>query len=150
MAEIYRKAGVIWSGDLKEGSGLLSTESQVLYEQPITYSMRFEDAPGTNPEELIAAAHAACFSMALASTLKKNGYEPRRTDTSATCTLAPKNGGGHEITAMELHVRGDVPGIDQDTFEQMVQEADKGCPVSNLLRDGLQIKITTTLYEPNQ
>jgi osmotically inducible protein OsmC len=150
MAEIYRKAGVIWSGDLKEGSGLLSTESQVLYEQPITYSMRFEDAPGTNPEELIAAAHAACFSMALASTLKKNGYEPRRTDTSATCTLASKNGGGHEITAMELHVRGDVPGIDQDTFEQMVQEADKGCPVSNLLRDGLQIKITTTLYEPNQ
>jgi osmotically inducible protein OsmC len=87
--------------------------------------------------------------MALASTLKKNGYEPRRTDTNATCTLSPKNGGGHEITAMELHVRGDVPGIDQDTFEQMVQEADKVCPVSNLLRDGLDIKITTTLYEPN-
>ena len=150
MAEIYRKAGVIWSGDLREGSGLLSTESQVLYEQPITYSMRFEDAPGTNPEELIAAAHAACFSMALASTLKKNGYEPVRTDTNATVTLKPKNGGGHEITDMELHVRGDVPGIDQDTFDKLVQEAHKGCPVSNLLRHGLDIKITTTLYEPNQ
>jgi osmotically inducible protein OsmC len=144
MAEIYRKAGVVWSGDLKEGSGLISTESQVLYEQPYTYMTRFADTPGTNPEELIAAAHAACLSMAVANTLRKQGFEPRRTDTNATCTLAARNG-GHEITAMELHVRGEVPGIDEETFNKIVMQADESCPVSNLLRDQIKIKITTTL-----
>jgi osmotically inducible protein OsmC len=145
MADKYRKAGVIWSGDLKDGSGLLSTESRVLYEQPFNYAQRFEDQPGTNPEELIAAAHAACFSMALASTLRRNGFNPRRTDTSATCTLSQKDG-GHEITAMELHVRGDVPGIDEQTFNRMVSEAHERCPVSKLLRDKINIKITTALF----
>ncbi|MGE5249198.1 MAG: OsmC family protein [Bacteroidota bacterium] len=145
MTDIYRKAGVLWSGDLKNGSGLISTESQVLYEQPFTYATRFEDAPGTNPEELIAAAHAACFSMALASTLKKNGFDPERTDTNATCTLA-STPEGHRITAMELHVRGDVPGIDEDTFNRLVMEAHDHCPVSILLRDQIDIKITTALF----
>jgi osmotically inducible protein OsmC len=145
MADKYRKAGVIWSGDLKSGSGLLSTESQALYEQPFSYSTRFEDDPGTNPEELIAAAHAACFSMALAGTLKRNGFDPKRTDTNATCTLASRDG-GFEITAMELHIRGDVPGIDEQTFNRLVMEAHERCPVSRVLRDKLEIKITTALF----
>lgn len=145
MSEKYRKAGVIWSGDLREGGGLMSTESRVLYEQPFRYANRFEDEPGTNPEELIAAAHAGCFSMALASTLKKNGYDPQRTDTTATCTLTPKEG-GHEITAMELHVRGDVSGIDEDNFNRLVMEAHQRCPVSKLLKDKIEIKITTALF----
>src|SRR5512143_894198 len=145
MTEIYRKAGVLWNGDLKEGSGLLSTESQVLYEEPITYATRFEDAPGTNPEELIAAAHAACFSMALAGTLKRNGFDPQRTDTNATCTLTPTPD-GHRITAMELHVRGEIPGIDEETFNQMVMEAHERCPVSVLLDGKIDIKITTALF----
>src|SRR5512139_890553 len=110
--EKYRKAGVLWTGDLKTGNGIVSTESRALFEYPYNYRMRFEDEPGTNPEELIAAAHAACFSMALASVLAKHGYDPVRTDVTATCVLASKEGGGHEINTMQLHVRAEVPGID--------------------------------------
>jgi osmotically inducible protein OsmC len=147
MAEKYRKAGVLWKGDLRNGNGIVSTESQALFEQPFTYGMRFEDDPGTNPEELLAAAQAACFSMSVASILAKNGYNPVRTDTTATCVLAPKDGGGHQITTMQLHVRAEVPGIDAATFEKIIVEADKNCPVSNLLRNGLEIRIDGTLVE---
>ena len=147
MAEKYRKAGVLWTGDLRNGNGIVSTESQALFERPFTHQMRFEDEPGINPEELIAAAHAACFSMALASTLAKHGYEPVRTDCTATCVLASKDGGGHEITSMQLHVRAEVPGIDEDTLQKMIVEADKECPVSNLLRNGLEIQIDATLLQ---
>jgi osmotically inducible protein OsmC len=146
MTEFNRKAGVLWSGDLKTGNGVISTESQALFELPYNYSARFGDEVGLNPEELIAAAHAACFSMSVASTLKKNGFEPVRTDTTATCTMIPKAEGGHEITNMRLHVRGEAPGIDEGTFNRLVMEADKGCPVSNLLRNGLNIEITTALF----
>ncbi len=147
MAEIYRKAGVLWTGDLRNGRGIVSTESRTLFEQPFTYQMRFEDQHGTNPEELIAAAHAACFSMSIASVLTKNGYEPVRTDTTATCTLATKDGGGHEITNMQLHVRAEVPGMDADTFQKLIMEADEHCPVSNLLRNGVEIQIDATLLQ---
>ena len=144
MTEMFRKAGAMWSGDSRNGYGSISTESKVLYEQPYTYQTRFGDEPGTNPEELIAAAHAACFSMALASTLKKNGFEPKETDTNATCTIAPIDG-GYDITRMQLHVRADVPGIDNTTFQQLVQQADTSCPVSKLLRNALEIQIDATL-----
>ncbi|HLO28925.1 MAG TPA: OsmC family protein, partial [Anaerolineales bacterium] len=89
---------------------------------------------------------AACFSMALASILEKNGFTPVQTETTATCTLASKNG-GFEITNMLLHVRCEVLDIDEATFNRLVMEADKGCPLSNLLRDGLQIEITSALIE---
>ena len=82
--------------------------------------------------------------MAVANTLKQEGFEPVQTDTTATCTLASNNG-GKEITKMRLHVRGEVPGIDQDTFHRIVMEADRNSPVSNLLRDGLEIEITSAL-----
>jgi lipoyl-dependent peroxiredoxin len=144
MTEFNRKAGVLWTGDLKSGNGLISTESKVIYELPYTYETRFGDQDGLNPEELIAAAHASCFSMAVASTLEKNGFTPVQTETTATCTLASKNG-GFDITTMRLHVRCEVPGIDEAIFQKLVIEADKGCPVSNLLRDGLKIEITATL-----
>lgn len=145
--EKYRKAGVLWTGDLKNGSGIVSTESRALFEYPINSRMRFEDEPGTNPEELIAAAHASCFSMALASVLVKNGYEPVRTDTTATCILESKDGGGFNISAMQLHIRAEVPGMDETTFERMIREADATCPVSNLIRTGLDIKIDATLLQ---
>jgi osmotically inducible protein OsmC len=144
MTELTRKAGALWTGDSRSGKGLISTESKALYEKPYDYQTRFGDAAGTNPEELIAAAHAACFSMALASTLKKNGFEPRETDTNASLTVASKNG-GHEITQMQLHVRAEVPGIDDNTFQKIVKEADQVCPVSNLLRENLDIKIDAIL-----
>jgi osmotically inducible protein OsmC len=140
MTTIERKAGVVWKGDLRSGNGVISTESQALHEQPYSFSTRFEDRPGTNPEELIAAAHAACFSMAFASTLKKKGYEPTSLTSNATCTMVSKPEGGFKIAKMQLHVRGEVPDIDDATFKQIAEEADKGCPVSNLLRCGLEIE----------
>jgi osmotically inducible protein OsmC len=81
--------------------------------------------------------------------LAKHGYDPVRTDTTATCVLAPKNGGGFEITGMQLHVRAEVPGIDTDTFQKMIREADEDCPVSNLLRGGVDIHIDATLLQDN-
>lgn len=147
MAEFQRKAGALWTGDLKSGNGLISTESRTLYELPYSFETRFGEKEGSNPEELIAAAHAACFSMAMASTLEKNGFTPVQTETTATCTVASKNG-GYEITHMRLHVRCEVPDIDEATFNKLVMEADQGCPISYVLRDGLNIEITTALIEP--
>lgn len=147
MAEFNRKAGVLWTGDLKNGNGLISTESKVIFELPYNYQTRFGDQEGLNPEELIAAAHASCFSMSVASTLAKNGFTPVQTETTATCTLASKNGGGHVISNMRLHVRCEVPDIDEETFNRLVMEADRGCPVSNLLRNGLDLEITTDLIK---
>jgi len=144
MTEFNRKAGVLWNGDSRSGIGMISTESRALYEQPYNYQTRFGEQLGTNPEELLAAAHAACFSMALASTLKRNGFEPKKTDTNATCTVVSKNG-DYEITRMQLHVRAEVPGINDAAFLKLVKEADKDCPVSNLLRSGLDIEIDAIL-----
>lgn len=146
MTEKYRKAGVLWTGDLRNGSGIVSTESRALFEHPIRHATRFGDEVGTNPEELIAAAHAACFSMSIASTLAKNGYDPVRTDATATCVLA-EDGDGHKITTMQIHIRAEVPGMDADTFQKMILEADENCPVSNLLRNGLEIEIDATLLQ---
>lgn len=146
MADIVRKAGVVWNGDLKSGKGMISTESKALYEQPYDFSTRFERSPGTNPEELIAAAHAACFSMALAGTLTKNGFTAKEIETNAECKIQPKDG-GYEITHMQLHTRGNVPGIDNSTFQKLATEAGDGCPVSKLLRNGLKIDLEAELIE---
>ena len=148
MTKILRKAGAIWNGDSRSGKGEISTESQTLFEQPYTHKMRFdpEEKSGTNPEELIAAAHAACFSMALASTLKKNGHDPEQIETTATITLMSESG-KNEITAMNLHVRAYVPGLDAASFKDLIPAADEHCPVSNLLRNGLDIKIESELLE---
>lgn len=146
MSEKKRKAGAMWTGDLKSGSGHLSTENKALFEYPYSFSTRFEDADaGTNPEELIAAAHAGCYSMAFANTLAKEGYDPISVDTRATCTLTPLEEGGFGITKMDLHIRGEVEGIDEDTFRDLAHKADQGCPVSNLLRDGLEIELHINL-----
>jgi lipoyl-dependent peroxiredoxin len=146
MTEKYRKAGALWTGDLKQGNGIISTESRALFEQPFTWATRFGDETGTNPEELIAAAHAACFSMSIANTLAKNGYEPVRTDITATCVMS-SGADGTKITIMQIHVRAEVQGIDTDTFQKMIMEADSKCPVSNLLRNGLEIQIDATLLQ---
>ena len=148
MTTILRKAGAVWNDDVKNGDGMISTESKALYEQPYTFKTRFdpEENSGTNPEELIAAAHAACFSMALASTLKKQGYEPKQVETTATITLMSESG-SNEITDMNLHVRAFVPGLDDASFDEIISVADENCPVSNLLRNGLKIKFETELLE---
>lgn len=139
MATIKRSASVKWEGDLRSGQGKIDTESGALNAVGYSFRTRFEQTPGTNPEELIAAAHAGCYSMALAGTLANKGYQPRSIETQATCSLEPLDEGGFEIKAMSLVVRGRVPEIDQDLFAQIAEEADAGCPVSNLLRSGLEI-----------
>ena len=146
MAEFNRKAGVLWTGDLKTGKGLISTESRALFELPYSYPTRFADEVGLNPEELLAAAHASCFSMSVASTLKKNGFTPVQTETTATCTMVTGEGPA-QINHILLHVRCEVPDIDEQTFERLIKVADENCPFSNLLRNCLQIEITSALIQ---
>lgn len=148
MAEFNRKAGVLWTGDLKTGKGLISTESKALFELPYSYPTRFGDEVGLNPEELLAAAYAACFSMTVASTLKKNGFTPVQTEITATTTMVTGEGPA-QINHMQLHVRCEAPDIDEETFERLIKVADENCPFSNLLRNCLQIEITTALIQPH-
>lgn len=145
MTEIKRKAEAVWKGDLRGGNGRITSNSGVLKDAIYSFSTRFENEPGTNPEELIAAAHAGCFSMAFANTLAEKGYKPESIETHATCVLSSQKSGGFAITKMLLKVQGRVPNIDQTLFEQIAKEADGGCPVSNLLRNGLEIELDATL-----
>lgn len=144
MAELKRKASAVWRGDLRGGDGDISTESGALSKVAYSFSTRFEDEPGSNPEELIASAHAACFSMAFANTLAQKGYNPESVETHATCVLLAKDG-GFEITRMHLTSEVKVDGVTQEELESIKEEADQGCPVSNLLRHGLAIEIEATL-----
>ena len=145
MADIRRKAHAVWAGNLREGKGRIDSASGVLDGNPYSFHTRFENEPGTNPEELIAAAHAGCYSMAFSATLAGKGYTPERIETHATCIMTPKQGGGFAITGMHLQVRGKVPGLDNATFVEIAHEADQGCPVSNLLRSGLTIELDAAL-----
>jgi osmotically inducible protein OsmC len=145
MADIQRTGEAVWTGNLRDGRGHLSSESGALDKESYSFGTRFKHEPGTNPEELIAAAHAGCYSMALAAELASNGYRPERIETHATCTLVPQEGGGFRITRMELQVRVQVPGLDGEKLGPIADEADKGCPVSNLLRSGLQIELDVSL-----
>lgn len=145
MADIRRTGTAVWTGDLRGGEGTLSTGSAVLRDAEYTFATRFQDAPGTNPDELIATAHAGCYSMSFANVLSKQGYEVEGIETSATVHLSPKEGGGTAITKSALQVRGRVADIDAETFERLAHEADEACPVSNLLRPGLEIELEAIL-----
>lgn len=145
MAALKRTAEAVWRGDLKSGKGEISATSGVLKDTPYSFATRFENSPGTNPEELIVAAHAACYSMAFAFTLSEKGYQPQSVQTQAVCSVEPQETGGFKITKIRLETRGQVPGIDAATFGQMAQEAEAGCPVSNALRGGVEIELDVTL-----
>lgn len=127
-----RKASAIWKGGLKDGKGLISTESGVLSDTKYGFRMRFENEPGTNPEELIAAAHAGCFSMALSAQLGEAKLVAESIRTSATVTLEMA-GGGFSITAVHLDLVARVPGASQAAFETAANNAKAGCPVSKVL-----------------
>jgi osmotically inducible protein OsmC len=127
-----RKAGAVWKGGLKDGKGSLTTESAVLRAIPYSFSTRFEAVKGTNPEELIAAAHAGCFSMAFSAELGKVGLTPDTISTEAAVTLEKKEQ-GFTITKVHLEVSGKVPGADQAKFQEVANTAKKGCPVSRVL-----------------
>ncbi len=128
-----RSASAVWSGDLKSGKGVISTESGVLSDTPYSFKTRFEGEKGTNPEELIGAAHAGCFSMALSLMLQNAGLVAERIATKADVTLAQKDG-GFAVTAVHLTLRAKIPGASQEAFEKAANEAKVGCPISKLLK----------------
>ena len=128
-----RKASATWLGSLKEGKGSISTDSGVLKGAQYGFGTRFENAPGTNPEELIAAAHAGCFAMALSAQLGEAGIKPERIDATATVTLE-KTDAGWTVTASHLDVTAKIPGADRAAFHKAADNAKKGCPISRLLK----------------
>jgi osmotically inducible protein OsmC len=127
-----RKASAVWEGGLKDGKGRISTDSGVLSDTQYSFSTRFEEGKGTNPEELIAAAHAGCFSMALSGQLGNAGMTAESINTTAAVTLE-KTDAGFTITRVHLDVTARIPGADQQAFETAAQNAKAGCPVSRLL-----------------
>lgn len=129
---MQRKASAIWQGGLKDGKGSVSSASGVLSHTPYSFTTRFENTPGTNPEELIAAAHAACFSMALSAQLGAANLTPTSIETAATLTME-KLDTGWTITAVQLDVVGRVPKADQAAFLKAAEDAKAGCPVSKVL-----------------
>jgi lipoyl-dependent peroxiredoxin len=143
---IERRAHATWEGDLRNGSGQFDlTSSGAVTGQPVTFASRFEPESGgkTSPEELIAAAHATCVSMALANGLAEDGHPPTRLETDAVCTL-DQTDAGFRITGMHLTVRGEVEGINESAFQEAAQTAKEGCPVSNALGD-VQISMEASL-----
>lgn len=128
-----RNAKAIWHGDLKAGKGTLSTPSKVLSSTPYSFHTRFEEEPGTNPEELIGTAHAGCFSMALSMILGLEGMTPVKIETEATITLS-REGEGFVISASHLEVSATIPGADEAAFQRAAEKAKVSCPVSKLLR----------------
>jgi osmotically inducible protein OsmC len=129
---MQRKASAVWKGGLKDGKGTMSAPGGVLKETPYSFTTRFENAPGTNPEELIAAAHAGCFSMALSAQLGSANLTPESISTTVTVSL-DKVDSGWAITASHIDVVGKVPGADAATFQKYAEAAEKGCPVSKVL-----------------
>ncbi|MBP8203808.1 MAG: OsmC family protein [Pseudomonas sp.] len=127
-----KTASAHWQGGIKDGKGTISTESGALSQVPYGFNTRFEDQPGSNPEELLGAAHAGCFSMALSKELGEAGMTAERIETRADVTL-DKQAGGFAITAVHLSLRAKIPGADRAAFEKAVENAKTGCPVSKVL-----------------
>jgi lipoyl-dependent peroxiredoxin len=135
-ASMKRTAQAVWSGALKDGKGTISLQSGALKDQPYTFKMRFEDESGksgTNPEELIAAAHASCFTMQLSHFLAEAGHPATKLTTDAEVTVGPVPSGGQAISKSALTLRGSVPGIDEAKFRELADKAKAGCPVSKAL-----------------
>jgi lipoyl-dependent peroxiredoxin len=137
-----RSASAQWEGGLKGGRGSYKGANGLAGQY--NFSSRFEEGPGSNPEELLAAAEAACYSMALSAGLEKNGTPPSRVETTAHCTVE-KTDAGFSITRMKLDVRAKVPGLDAPTFQRLANEARDGCPVSRALRGNVDIQVAATL-----
>ena len=128
-----RKGSAVWQGDLKGGKGTMSVESGLLKDAPYSFQTRFEDAKGTNPEELIGAAHAGCFSMAFSNNLATAGHVPDKVETTATVTMKPVDG-APTVTAIHLAVSAKVPGIGQAEFDEIAKKSKETCPISRLLK----------------
>ncbi|RPI21371.1 MAG: OsmC family peroxiredoxin [Acidobacteria bacterium] len=140
-----RNARAVWNGDLKNGKGQMKLGSGA-WEGSYSFSSRFEEGTGTNPEELIGAAHAGCFSMALSAGLSKAGFNPTRVETEARVHLQ-KADDGFKIGRIELTTEAEIPGIDEATFKEHAEKAKSGCPVSKALA-GVDIQLTARLKQP--
>jgi osmotically inducible protein OsmC len=136
-----RTGSAVWQGDLKSGKGMVSTQSAVLADTPYSFSTRFENGKGTNPEELIAAAHASCFAMALSLGLSNAGFKPDRLAAQAELTLEQVDG-NWTITTVDLQLDATVPGIEQGKFEELAADAKKNCPVSRVLNATNNLRTT--------
>lgn len=132
-----RKATALWNGTIKEGKGHLTTQSEVLEQTPYSFSTRFEEEKGTNPEELIGAAHAGCFTMQLSANLSKEGFSPVTLETECTITLEDGS-----ITRSHLVLRAKVAGVSQEKFDDLVNHAKENCPVSKLLNTEITLDST--------
>jgi len=141
-----RNGSAVWRGGLKDGKGTVSTDSGVLSNTQYSFSTRFEDGKGTNPEELIAAAHAGCFSMALSAQLGNAGMTAEQIQTTASVSL-DKTDGGFAITAVHLDVRAKIPGADKQAFETAANNAKSGCPVSKVLNATITMDATLDSQE---
>ena len=128
-----KNGSAVWKGGIKDGGGTISTETGVLKEAPYGFKARFEDGPGTNPEELIGAAHASCFSMAFSLMLGEAGFTADKIETNAAVSLE-KLDSGFEVTSSHLTVVATIPGIDQTKFDDIANKAKAGCPISKLLK----------------
>ena len=146
MATAERRANVVWRGDLFKGSGTFDLASSgAAQDLPVTWASRTERHDGkTSPEELITAAHASCYAMALSNVLAQMGNEPEELNISAVCTFDVDQ---VKVTKMVLDVRGRVPGLDAEGFQSAVEQAEQGCPVSNALRGNVEVRITASLEE---
>ena len=138
---MQRKASATWKGGLRDGKGVVTTESGVLATTPYSVHTRFEDGKGTNPEELIGAAHAGCYSMALSMILGEAGHTPEQIDTRAAVKLE-KADDGFSITAVHLDVKAKVPGADEAAFADAAEKAKAGCPVSKVLNAKITMEAT--------
>lgn len=136
-----KTASAHWEGNLKQGKGTVSTESGALKENPYGFNTRFENEPGTNPEELIGAAHASCFSMAFSMLLGEENFTPDSIDTKATVTLE-KQSDGFAVTAVHLEMNARIPAIDQMKLEEIAGKAKVGCPISKLLNAEITLDAT--------
>ncbi len=136
-----KTASAHWAGNLKQGKGTISTESGALKDNPYGFNTRFENQPGTNPEELIGAAHAGCFSMAFAMLLGEENFTPDSIDTQATVTLE-KQSDGFAVTAAHLKMQARIPGIEQSKFDEIAGKAKSGCPISKLLNAKITLDAT--------
>jgi lipoyl-dependent peroxiredoxin len=136
---MIRKAKAVWRGTGRDGSGNLTTDSGALSATPYSFKTRFESEKGTNPEELIAAAHAGCFTMALAFQLQAGGFKPTELNTEAAITLE-QEGQGYRMSRSHLTLRATVPNLDQATFAKLAGEAEKNCPVSKVLNAEISLE----------
>lgn len=144
MADIARKANAQWMGDLRSGKGNISTASGTLKEAQYSFGTRFENGVGTNPEELLAAAHAGCFTMQLSALLAADGHDPQDVRTEATCEMV-RDGAGFKISTMRLKVTGKVGNIDRAEFERHVEQAAQLCPLSRVMQGNVEITHEATL-----